>query len=209
MKITDSKVVKSGEKAFLNAVKDHLDWNAIRDVVTRKMKQCAIESRGGELVLHENNVAFRMDLHCAMDVSITFDRNGTLVSDEVSIANVSMDNRSSVNSGRGKQAVSPAVSEGEKTKKQTRDFDRRSPVLEKRSESDDDDVGVLELNDLLHEQKPEEKTSIPSRKEDLSSSSDADDDMDLETLFFKDKSDDDDEFDSMSDESSAFWEDKK
>ncbi|GAB6146165.1 hypothetical protein [Desulfocicer niacini] len=208
MKITDSKVVKSGEKAFLNAVKDHLDWNAIRDVVTRKMKQCAIESRGGELVLHENKVAFRMDLYCAMDVSITFDRNGTLVSDEVALPNVSMDNRSSVDSEREKHAVSPATSEVQKRKKKAQDSDRRAPVLEKSSESNDDDAGVLELNDLLHEHKPEEKTSISSRKEDLTPSSDEDDDVDLETLFFKDKSDDD-EFDSMADEGSAFWEDKK
>ena len=205
MKITDSKVVKSGEKAFLNAVKDHLDWNAIREVVTKKMKQCAIESRGGELVLHENNVAFRMDLHCAMNVSITFDRNGTLVSDEVSLAGATMEKPLSANLGRGAVLASSVVSELESNNKnKAQALDRRPPVVGKTAEPDDD-TGVLELNDLLKDAKPDKKASSPSPKEDVES---GDDDVDLETLFFKDSSDDD-EFDSMADEGSAFWEDKK
>ncbi len=206
MKITDSKVVQSGEKAFLNAVKDYLDWNAIREVVTKKMKQCAIESKGGELVSHANSVAFRMDLHCAMDVSIIFDRDGTLISDEEPLTGFSMKETASVDSGSAQQPVSPRPFEGGKEKKKsTEDLAPRSPAIEERDEADDDE-DVLELNDLLDEFQPEKDT--PSSPRRGSSVSGDDDGMDLETLFFKDKADDD-EFDSVADEAGAFWEDKK
>lgn len=205
MKITDSKVVQSGEKAFLNAVKDHLDWTAIREVVTKKMKQCAIESKGGELVLHENSVAFRMDLHCSMDVSITFDRDGNLVSDAESLAGASMTETPPIDPAEQPQPVSPPPL---KKQKQDTASTRRPPLMEDSAELDDDENDdVLELNDLLDElpSESDKKSSTSSRKEDPES---GDDDMDLETLFFKDKPDDD-ELDSMDDEGSAFWEDKK
>ncbi len=205
MKITDSKVVQSGEKAFLNAVKDHLDWNLIREVVTKKMRQCAIEPKGGELVLHDNRIAFRMDLHCAMDVSITFDRNGTLVSDEESLAGMSKTETAFVDPGKAQASASAAVVDVEKTKDKTSDLTGNPPVVETLVNTDDgDDEDVLELNDLLDEFQPDQKTSASLPKKD------DDDDVDLETLFFKDKPDDnDDEFDAIAEEGSAFWEDKK
>lgn len=172
------------------------------------MRQCAIEPKGGELVLHENSIAFRMDLHCAMDVSITFDRNGTLVSDEEALAGISKAETAFVDPGKGQGAAFAAVTDAEKTKGKAPDLTRNPPVMETIVDTDDDDddvedEDVLELNDLLDEFQPDKKTSASSPKKD-------DDDVDLETLFFKDKpDDDDDEFDAMAEEGSAFWEDKK
>jgi len=200
MKITDSKVMQSGEKAFFNAVKDHLDWNAIREVVTKKMKQCAIESKGGELIFHENNVAFKINLHCAMDVSITVDRNGNLISGEEPLVDLSMTEAPPV-AAHEKPPI-PPVSSGDIKKKQTpKILTQPAPRIEKSDKKDglaDDHAAVLELNDLL---------DSPSPIKEGENSSD-DEDMDLETLFFKDKADDDD-FDTLPDEGIAFWEDKK
>ncbi len=210
MKITDPKVMQSGEKAFFNAVKDHLDWNAIREVATKKMKQCSIESKGGELIFHENNVAFKINLHCAMDVSITVDRNGNLISDEEPLLDVSMTETSPVAAPETQTPPIPPVSSGDTKKKQkAQTLAQPVPRTEKDDEKDafaDDDAGVLELNDLLDELEPEPEAS-PSPAKDGGNSSD-DEDMDLETLFFKDKADDDD-FDTLADEGTAFWEDKK
>ena len=206
MKITDSKVVQSGEKAFLNAVKDYLDWNAIREVVTKKMRQCAIESKGGELVLHENSVAFRMDLHCTMDVSITFDREGTLVSDEEPLAGLAMNEKTVADSDGAGQVVSTPPSGKKRDKKQSVKPAPRPAVAEKSEDLDDND-DVLELNELLEDFQSDDDVSPSSHKE--SAQSDEDDDMDLEALFFKDKVDDDDDPDAVADDAGAFWEDKK
>lgn len=207
MKITDPRVMQSGEKAFFNAVKDHLDWNAIRQVVTKKMKQCSIESKGGELIFHENKVAFKINLHCAMDVSITVDRNGNLISGEEPLVDVSMTEPPPV---VAPETQTPPVSSGDTKKKQkSQIFAQPAPRIENSDEKDglvDDDAGVLELNDLLDELEPEQEASPSPVKSGENFSND--EDMDLETLFFKDKADDDD-FDTLADEGTAFWEDKK
>ena len=202
MKITDQKAMQSGEKAFFNAVKDHLDWNAIREVVTKNMKQCAIESKGGELIFHENNVAFKINLHCAMDVSITVDRNGNLISGEEPLVDLSMTEAPPVAAPETQIPPTPPVSSGDTKKKQTsKILTQPAPRIEKSDKKDlhaDDDAAVLELNDLLDSPSPIKKGENSSDDED----------MDLETLFFKDKADDDD-FDTLADEGTAFWEDKK
>ena len=210
MKITDPKVIRSGEKAFFNAVKDHLDWNAIREVVTKKMKQCSIESKGGELISHENNVAFKINLHCAVDVSITVDRNGNLISGEEPLVDVSMTESPPVAALETQTPPIPPVSSGDTKKKQmAKILAQPASRIENNDEKNgfaDDDAGVLELNDLLDELQPEQDASPSPIKEGENSSDD--EDMDLETLFFKDKADDDD-FDTLADEGTAFWEDKK
>jgi len=209
MKITDPKVMQSGEKAFFNAVKDHLDLNAIREVVTKKMKQCAIESKGGEFIFHENNVAFKINLYCAMDVSITIDRNGNLISGEEPLIDVSMTEPPPVVAPEIQTPPIPPVSSGETKKKQkAKILSQPAPRIEKSNEKDDladYDAGVLELDDLLDELQPEQYASPSPVKENGKSSDD--EDMDFETLFFKDKADDD--FDTLADEGTAFWEDKK
>ena len=207
MKITDQKAMQSGEKAFFNAVKDHLDWNAIREVVTKKMKQCAIESKGGELIFHENNVAFKINLHCSMDVSITVDRNGNLISGEDPLVDRSMTQAPPMGSPETQIPTPPPGSSGDTKKKLTHRILVQPATRIKKNDkkealADDDSAAVLELNDLLDSPSP--------IKEGENSSDDGD--MDLETLFFKDKADDDDDdddFDILEDEGNAFWEDKK
>ncbi|MFK5951540.1 MAG: hypothetical protein QM498_00670 [Desulfobacterium sp.] len=208
MKITDPKVIQSGEKAFFNAVKDHLDWNAIREVVTKKMKQCSIESRGGDLIFQENSVAFRIDLRCAMDVSIIVDRNGNLVTHEAPLADFALDEIPSIAAPETvKSSISPNSSGDGKNKQKVKAPAQRPPLIENIDEKNtDDNAGVLELNDLLDELQPGQNASPSPIKEGENSSDD--EDMDLETLFFKDKADDDD-FDTLADEGTAFWEDKK
>ena len=211
MKITDPKVMQSGERAFFNAVKEHLDWNAIREVVTKKMKQCSIESKGGELIFHENNVAFKINLHCAMDVAITVDRNGNLISDEDPLVDFSITEQQPA--AAPETPMTPISSENIKKKQKAEISDKPAPGIEKSDEKDDfadDDAGVLELDDLLDEFHPDQgATASPAKKDGTSRD---DEDMDLETLFFKDKSDEDeedDDFDTLADEDTAFWEDKK
>jgi len=216
MKITDPKAMQSGEKAFFKVVKDHLDWNAIREVVTEKMKQCSIDSKDGELIFHENTVAFKINFHCAMDVSIVVDRSGNLVSDENPLSELHMAGPSPVvDPETPTKPIPPASTKDTKKSQKTQTFSQPVPPVGKSDEADaplDDDAGVLELNDLLDELKPEQDADdFPPPPDKKSKKSSKDEDMDLETLFFKDSDDDDqeDELDTLEDEATAFWEDKK
>ncbi len=141
-----------------------------------------------------------------MDVSITVDRNGNLISGEESLVDVSMTEPPPVAAPETQTPPIPPVSSRDTKKQQkAKTLAQPAPRIEKSDEKDglaDDDAGVLELNDLLDELQPE---SEPVKENGNSSD---DEDMDLETLFFKDKADDDD-FDTLADEGTAFWEDKK
>ncbi|SMC87578.1 hypothetical protein SAMN02746065_11388 [Desulfocicer vacuolatum DSM 3385] len=206
MKITDTKVIQSGEKAFFDAVKDHLDWNAIREVVTKKMKHCSIESKDGEIVFHENSVAFKINLHCAMDVSILVDRNGNMVSGEkepIDSSTIAASTKTIIETEK-KYMAQPSSRES-KMKQDMKKPDSTVSSIEE--EFDANNTGVLELNDLLDELPPEQDTSSSVIKKEGWADDDGDD-VDLETLFFKDKVDDE-EFDEQTDERGAFWEDKK
>ena len=191
MKITNPKVIQSAEKAFLNAVKDHLDWDAIRKVVNKKMAQCSLEPRGGELVVHDNGVGFRVDVHCAMDVGIMFDRHGNLVSDDVPFSGLPETSEEGPVETAVKSADAgvPPVSE-----------DRTDSPLQAKEAAEniavEEDADVLELNDLLEDTDP-----YFSSKDAPASDDDTDGDEDLESLFFKEKDGDDDETD-------VFWKDK-
>lgn len=79
MKITDPKIIRTGERELLEAVKADLDWGAIGEIVKQRINISSVDSTKGEIVVHENQVAFRMDFLLKIDLSLMFDRNGVLI----------------------------------------------------------------------------------------------------------------------------------
>ncbi|MDY0376756.1 MAG: hypothetical protein RBQ72_13640 [Desulfobacterium sp.] len=79
MKITDPKIIRAGERELLEAVKADLDWGAIGEIVKQRINISSVDSTKGEIVVHENQVAFRMDFLLKIDLSLMFDRNGVLI----------------------------------------------------------------------------------------------------------------------------------
>lgn len=79
MQVTDPNVIKAGERDLIEAVKDDLDWDAVREIVKNRIELAKLESRGGEIVVHENRIAFRVDLSLNLDVSLMFDRDGNYI----------------------------------------------------------------------------------------------------------------------------------
>jgi hypothetical protein len=83
MKITDENVIKNGEKELINTIIGDLDWSAIKKEFKGKYSiniQDDVEYRQGDIVVYDNNVAYRLNFDVKMSLSILFDRTGDYLS---------------------------------------------------------------------------------------------------------------------------------
>ncbi len=79
MKITDPEVIKSGEKDLIESVQEDLDLGAVREILKERMGVAALASKGGQIVVHNNEIAFRLDFEVNLSGSLLFDRQGNLL----------------------------------------------------------------------------------------------------------------------------------
>lgn len=86
MKITDPDIIKNGEKDLIEAIKDDLDPDTIQKIMQDKMNPKAISSKGGEIIVHDNQIAFRLDFTIEIEGSVMFDREGNYISESQSDA---------------------------------------------------------------------------------------------------------------------------
>ncbi|MCP4718620.1 MAG: hypothetical protein GY860_04105, partial [Desulfobacteraceae bacterium] len=83
MKITDPQVIEEGEKDLIEAVREDLDLDAVRQILKERMAVSALSSRGGQIVVHNNKIAFRLDFDINLSGSLLFDRDGNYIDDPV------------------------------------------------------------------------------------------------------------------------------
>ncbi len=76
MKITDPGVIKNGEKDLIESLKEDLDLDAVKEIIRNKMSTAALFTKGGEIIVHNNQIAFRMDFDLRLSGSLMFDRQG-------------------------------------------------------------------------------------------------------------------------------------
>jgi hypothetical protein len=81
MKITDPQVIKNGENDLIASVQKNLDQDIIKKIITDRMAGTALVSKGGQIVVHDNQVAFRMDFDLQLSGSLLFDRQGNYIPD--------------------------------------------------------------------------------------------------------------------------------
>ncbi len=79
MKITDPDVIKNGENDLIKAVTDDLDLNAVKDVIKKRIAEADLSSKGGEIVVYDNEIAFRLDFDLQLSGSLMFDRQGNYI----------------------------------------------------------------------------------------------------------------------------------
>lgn len=82
MRITDPGVIKNGEKDLIESLKEDLDLDAVREIIIKKMTAAALLTKGGEIVVHNNRIAFRMDFELSLCGSLMFDRQGNHIPSE-------------------------------------------------------------------------------------------------------------------------------
>lgn len=83
VKITNSEIIKSGERELIDTITGDLDWNTIEQIVRERHKltiQDDIEYKQGDLIVHENKVAYRLDFDIKLSLSVIFDRDGNCLS---------------------------------------------------------------------------------------------------------------------------------
>jgi len=81
MKITDPQVIKNGENDLIASVQENLDQKIVKKIIADRMARTEIVSKGGQIVVHDNQVAFRMDFDLQLSGSLLFDRQGNYIPD--------------------------------------------------------------------------------------------------------------------------------
>jgi hypothetical protein len=87
MRITDSAVIKSGEQDLIDAITGDLDWGAIEEIFRRDHKLGIgedVEYTKGDIVVYNNEVAYRLEFDVKVVLSVLIDREGNYVSVTIS-----------------------------------------------------------------------------------------------------------------------------
>ena len=82
VKVTDPEVIKTGERELMDTLKDDLDWDAVKAVIADKVDQTNFTPTGGKIVVHEGDIAFKIDLEVRTTLSLLFDRRGNYIETE-------------------------------------------------------------------------------------------------------------------------------
>lgn len=87
MKITDPEIIKTGEKDLIDAVREDLDWEALKDILKEKISTAALESKDGQIIVHNNQVAFKINFDLKLSGSLMFDREGNYIPEDQDLKN--------------------------------------------------------------------------------------------------------------------------
>ena len=83
MKITDSEIIKSGEKELLDAITADLDWGAIEDIFIKNHGleiEEDIEYQKGDIVSYRDQIAYQLEFSVKVGLSVLLDREGNYLS---------------------------------------------------------------------------------------------------------------------------------
>ncbi|MGD8542884.1 MAG: hypothetical protein PVI39_11385 [Desulfobacteraceae bacterium] len=79
MKITNSEIIRSGEKELIDAITGDLDWRVIERIVEDQHHLSLrddVDYKSGDLVIFENRIAYKLDFEVRVSLSVFFDRQG-------------------------------------------------------------------------------------------------------------------------------------
>ena len=79
MKITDAENIESGEKELIDTITGDLNWEVIETVFKEKYRlglQDDVEYKQGDIVIHNNKIAYKLEFDIKISLSVIFDRTG-------------------------------------------------------------------------------------------------------------------------------------
>ncbi len=79
MKLTDPENIQENEKDFIDTINAELDWEVIEKLLLEKHNftlQDEIIYKNGDLVVHNNTIAYKFDFDIKVPLSVIFDRQG-------------------------------------------------------------------------------------------------------------------------------------
>jgi len=80
MKITNADVIKNGEQGLIKLITRDLDWQQVASILAEKynlqLKDEQAAYRSGDIVVHNNQVAYQLEFDVTVTLSLMFDRQG-------------------------------------------------------------------------------------------------------------------------------------
>jgi len=83
MRLTDSAIIKQGERELFDNILADLDWEVVDAVIKEKYGlevEEDVNFRDGDLVVAEGQVAYKLDFEVRLNLSILIDREGNYLS---------------------------------------------------------------------------------------------------------------------------------
>jgi hypothetical protein len=82
MKVTSDDIIKSGERELIDGITADLDWEAVERIFREAHRLPLGEDvsyRSGDLVVHENRIAYRLEFEVKVPLSMLLDREGNCI----------------------------------------------------------------------------------------------------------------------------------
>jgi len=79
MKLTNPETIQDGEKEFIDTINAELDWAAIEKILFEKHSLTLheeIDYKNGDLVVYQDQIAYKFDFEIKVPLSIIFNREG-------------------------------------------------------------------------------------------------------------------------------------
>ena len=79
MKLTTPENIKTSEKDFIDTINAELDWDAIEKLLMEKHNftlQDEVIYKDGDLIIHQDQIAYKFDFDIKVPLSVIFNRNG-------------------------------------------------------------------------------------------------------------------------------------
>lgn len=83
MKITESEVIRNGEQELIDSIIAELDWGNVEGIFRQEHGLDInedVEYEKGDMVVHDNQIAYRLDFKVKVTLSVLLDRHGNYIS---------------------------------------------------------------------------------------------------------------------------------
>ncbi len=79
MKLTNPESIQESEKEFIDTINAELDWDALEKILFEKHGfaiQDEVDYKDGNLIVHNNEIAYKFDFEIKVPLSVIFNREG-------------------------------------------------------------------------------------------------------------------------------------
>ncbi len=79
MKLTNPETIQESEKEFIDTINAELDWDTIEKLLLEKHQfaiQDEVDYKEGNLIVHNNQIAYKFDFEIKVPLSVIFNRQG-------------------------------------------------------------------------------------------------------------------------------------
>jgi hypothetical protein len=79
VKLTNPETIQESEKEFIDTINAELDWDTIEKILLEKHQfaiQDEVDYKEGNLIVHDNQIAYKFDFEIKVPLSVIFNRQG-------------------------------------------------------------------------------------------------------------------------------------